>query len=163
VFDGGTHNTGATWEGRAGLDAVCFAAQTALDIEGGTPRALISVSAADDIADFPTLYGLPTDLAFASRGGEVIADDFADLLDGSIDLSIEAAGILEGDPGLWFTGSNADGTASANTCEGWTFEEFDNSIRANYGYTSDTNTSWLDGNSTASCSAGSYHVLCVSW
>jgi hypothetical protein len=163
VFDGGTHNTGATWEGRAGLDAVCLAAQTALDIEGGTPRALISVSAADDIADFPALYGLPSDIAFASRGGEVIADAFADLLDGSIDLSIEAAGILEGEPDLWFTGSNADGTASVNTCEGWTFEDFDNSIRANYGYTGATDSDWLASNSTATCSAGQYHVLCVSW
>jgi hypothetical protein len=164
VFDAGTANTGATFSGRAGLDNLCLTAKNAQSIPGGTPHALISVSAVDDIADFPALYGLPTDRPFASVGGDVIADDFADLLDGTIDMSIEEAGILLGEPGLWFTGSNADGTASENTCEGWTTTQHSSvSPRANYGYTGNTNSWWLDGSSTATCAAAQYHVLCLTW
>lgn len=163
VFDGGTSNTGATWSGRSGLDTLCQSAKTAQSIAGATPHALISVSPSDDIADFPALYGLPTNRAFASVSGAVIADDFADLLDGTLDLSIDAAGILLSEPGLWFTGSNADGTASANTCEGWTTTVHSNEIRANYGYTDTTGSWWLDGSATATCTAGQYHILCVTW
>jgi len=163
VFDGGTRNTGATWSGRTGLDNVCQSAKTAQSIAGGAPHALISVTSVDEIADFPTLYGLPTNRAFASVSGAVIADDFADLLDGSLDLSIEAAGILLSEPGLWFTGSNADGTASTNTCQGWTTTVHSNEIRANYGYTGNTDSWWLDGSATATCAAVQYHILCVTW
>jgi len=116
--------------------------------------------------NFPELYGMPTNRPFASPGGSVIADDFADLLDGTIERSLEEAGVVTTEPGFWFTGSNADGTASENTCSGWTYSSFDDVIRANYGYTDSTNSKglpWLGGDSTATCSAGQYHVLCVTW
>ncbi|HEY3494861.1 MAG TPA: hypothetical protein VGK73_09255 [Polyangiaceae bacterium] len=167
VFDGGTANGGIEYTGRGGLDAVCAAAKGTLGISGGTPHALISVSESDAIADFPSLYGLPTDRPFEGPSGAVIADDFADLLDGSIDRSLEAAGVVVSEPGFWFTGSNSDGTASENNCSGWTSTDFSSTIRANYGYTGSTDsdgTWWLGSDvATATCSAGQYHVLCITW
>jgi hypothetical protein len=163
VFDGGTGNGGFEYSGRLGLDAVCESAKEALALAGVSPRALISVGPADQIADFPSLYGLPIDRPFAGPGGAIIASDFADLLDGSIDLSLEQAGIITSEPGFWFTGSEPDGTASANDCAGWTFSELDQTIRANYGHTYDTDSWWLGGNATASCGAGQYHIVCVTW
>jgi hypothetical protein len=150
------------FSGRAGLDEVCVAAKDALSLAGGAPHALISVSSSDAIANFPALYGLPVDRPFASRFGLVIADDFADLLDGTLDRSLGQAGVIP-EPDMWLTGSNSDGTASANTCQGWTYFGNDSVIRADYGYAADTDYDWITADGTATCLALQYHVLCVTW
>jgi hypothetical protein len=109
--------------GRAGADALCQAAATR---PAGyvSARAFISVSAADEIRDMPTLYGVPTNLPVVSLGTSpktTLANNWADLLDGSIAASLQAAGVTL--QGYVWTGSDRYGgtiSDSFGNCNHWT-------------------------------------------
>ena len=159
IFDGGS--VSGAIGGRSGADVLC--GQAALSASGipksATTRALISVSADDQISDFPSRYGVPTDRQITGPNWEVIADDWNDLLDGSIDQSLDSAGAQTA-TGFWYTGSLDDGTVATTTCSGWTNGSalFD----GRYGRTAMTDDRWINtGNAT--CGAVSYHVLCLAW
>ena len=81
-----------------------------------TTVALLSYSGGDSIADLAKNYGMPTDLPFRSTSGTTIADNFTDLLDGSIDVSISAAGVTAAN---YWSGSQSNGTLAANNCSDW--------------------------------------------
>ena len=147
--------------GRSGADVLC--GQAALSASGipisATTRALISVSADDQISDFPARYGVPTDRQITGPNWEVIADDWSDLLDGSIDQALNSAGAHTA-TNFWYTGSLDDGTVASTTCSGWTngSDLFDGHYGRNY----NTDGRWIStGNAT--CGAVSYHVLCLAW
>jgi hypothetical protein len=116
VYSGGqrTGNLG----GRAGADQFCESALPT-DLNGMEVHALISVNANDEIADMVTNYDLPTDKPFVGYGSEtVIAESWTDLLDGTLDVSLEAAGIL-GMANTFWSGSNANGTLAVIHCNEW--------------------------------------------
>ena len=70
--------------------------------------------------DMPGNYGVPTTMAIYSPTGVKIADNWADLLDGTIDASL-ANGVLGtgADFSRWWSGSLEDGSIM-QTCNGWT-------------------------------------------
>ena len=124
-----------------------------------TTRALLSFSAIDEIRDFPTVYGVPTDRLITGPNWSVIADDWADPLDGSIDQSLAAAGAQTA-TNFWYTGSLDDGSLANNTCTGWT--DGSTLFDGRYGVTSSTTGARINNNS-ASCGSSLYHVLCLAW
>jgi hypothetical protein len=159
IFDaGGTPNAIG---GRSGADVLCGqAAQSMTGIPvSATTRALISVDASDQISNFPTRYRVPTDRPITGPNWEVIADDWADLLDGTIDQSLLSAGAQATDT-YWYSGSVSNGSAVSTTCSGWTDDgtHFD----GRYGDSQWTDSRWID-RGDATCGVAAYHVLCLAW
>ena len=118
MFSAGTYD--GNLGGRAGADALCAAnAPASLGSEYTHFRAFISVNAGDEIRDMPGNYGVPTDVPIVGPTGTLIANNWADLLDGTISNSLQAAGVTNG---LWLSGAaGAEGSVdSGYTCAGWT-------------------------------------------
>jgi hypothetical protein len=160
LFDGGAHD-GLNFGGRLGLDQHCAAAKLAQSIPGSSTHALISVSATDELRDMPSLYGLPIDRAFVGPTGKKVADDFADLLDGSLDQSLTSADVSSAQ--FWISGSNADGTVR-KTCDGWTSSEFSQLVTGSYGYPGSADSNWLTvTGGDVYCSASQYTVICAAF
>ncbi|MDY6877927.1 MAG: hypothetical protein SWK90_17230 [Chloroflexota bacterium] len=139
--------------GRSGADSKCAAG-----LPGGYTnyRAFLSISLADEIQDMPSLYGVPTDIIIESTNGTQIADNWADLLDGTIDTQLNTALVVQS---TWWSGSNADGSAvTSDNCLG-----FSNASGPNgwVGWQDSTTATWIHG-SNYSCS-GSYQVLCIAY
>lgn len=146
--------------GRAGADALCQAApRPPLVPANARVRAFISVNANDEIRDFPALHGLVTSLPVLGPTGLKVADDWNDLLDGSLDMSLRAAGVLSTSENFWYSGSNTDGSVSANTCTGWTAAN--TFLDGTYGYAPQTSGGWST-TGAATCGAASYRVLCIA-
>ena len=160
VFDAGPHN-GLNFGGRVGLDQHCATAKASKSIPGVFTHAFISVSAADEMRDMPTLYGVPTNLPFLGPTSKHVADNWADLLDGSIDQSLTDAGVSSAQ--FWISGSNADGSVRS-TCNGWTTSEFSDQVMGTYGYPTSSNSLWItitDGD--VYCSSSQYNVICLAY
>lgn len=86
-------------------------------------RALISIDGTDQIKDMAINFGLPIDLPFMGDLGVLIANDFADLLNGSIASTLKDSvnRVLAGE--MFWTGSSADGTLLASdSCSGFKSE-----------------------------------------
>ncbi|MGE5550639.1 MAG: hypothetical protein ACM3ZC_08920 [Bacteroidota bacterium] len=111
---------GAYPDARTGADAIA-AANRPLVMAGKICHAFISISAADCIANMPANYGFPTNIPIVSATDttKVIADNWADLLDGTIDLTLNEAFGWTGPYG-WWSGSKADGTYDTANTGGWT-------------------------------------------
>ena len=108
--------------GRSGVDAkIQFTYDTLYSyLNCSNVRGLITVSDTDEVRDMPGNYGVPTTMAIYSPTGVKIADNWADLLDGTIDASL-ANGVLGtgADFSRWWSGSLEDGSIM-QTCNGWT-------------------------------------------
>lgn len=159
IFDGG--GTSGSIGGRSGTDALCNqAAQSIPEITGSaTTRALISVSATDEIRDLPSNYGVPIDRPITSLYGVAIADNWSDLLDGTIDQSLVAAGALASGI-FWYSGSLDNASAATTTCSGWT--DGSTILGGRYGNSATTDGRWINtGNAT--CGLPLYHVLSLAW
>lgn len=141
--------------GRAGADTICV---TANPTAGTTVHAFLSVDASDQIIDLvPPLYR--TGISVVDGGGaNIISTDWTSLWDGSIDMTLGAAGVIG--PGLeWWNGSNMDGTASSNNCTGWTVST---SITGDMGNSNFTNSSWITWGNLP-CSSGLNYLLYVAY
>lgn len=160
VFDAGPHN-GLDFGGRVGLDQHCATAKASGSVPGAVTHALISVSATDEIRDMPALYGVPTNQLLLGPTGKQIADNWADLLDGSIDQSLTEAGISSAQ--FWISGSNTDGSVRS-TCNGWTTSEFSQQITGTYGYPASKDSLWITiTQGDVYCSASQYNVICLAY
>ena len=114
--------------------------------------------ATDEIRDAPD-YGVPTDRIITGPGTVKIADNWADLMDGSIDQTLAGAGIQIAST-FWYTGSNDDGSIKATTCSGWT--DGSTFFDGTYGRTIYTTSGWLS-TGEATCGATNYEILCLAW
>ncbi|BFT31945.1 hypothetical protein D210916BOD24_31210 [Alteromonas sp. D210916BOD_24] len=101
--------------GRTGADNFCNTDANKPVVAGSTTRAFISVSAADEIQDMPTLYNIPTnETIYRVDGTTVVASNFAALLNTGTTLLTNNVGT-----DLAYTGSTGTGAVN-NTCNGWT-------------------------------------------
>jgi hypothetical protein len=101
--------------GRSGADALCTAS-TVRPAGLVQVRAFLSVSAADQIKDFPALYGVPTGLPIEGLSGILLASNFTSSLP-NIRVTLTAAGVLPAAADFW-SGSAPDGTVG-EVCTGW--------------------------------------------
>lgn len=130
-----TSTTKGNFGGRAAADTLCETAQdnnfSSLSCDGGV-RAFLSTGAADEISDFPTTYSVDTSLAvYNADGFAKVADNWTDLLDGSVDSSFDQE---------WWSGSNSNGTtAFPEDCGTWS----STGLTGNYGGASETGTNWM--------------------
>jgi hypothetical protein len=125
-------------------------------------RVFIGYSSSDSISNMASNYGIPTSLPIQSVTNVVIANDWADLMDGTIDVALSAAGVLS--PGDWWWsgsedgfGTHIDGTTA--NCTGWTSNNGADPGIA--GYHGDPNSSWLR-DTIAGC-GDPLAVLCIAY
>jgi len=98
--------------------------------------------------------GVPANQPIYGELGPLVADDWADLTDGTIQASMAAATGLGTD---YWTGSNDDGTATGVNCSSWTSKANSGTIgRGNV-----TSATWLNV-SNVTCS-GSNYVLGICY
>jgi len=119
LYEGGIYL--GTMGGRVGADNLC--ANSSNKPSGYLNyHAFLSVSATDEIRDMPANYDVASELAIRSPNGTLIANDWLDLLDGSINARLGDIGVLSGGGSNWWSGSDADGSIadSGSTCSGWT-------------------------------------------
>lgn len=148
---------GASIGGRAGADTLC---QNATNKPAGYSnyRALISVSATDEILDMPANYGVPTSYPIRSSSNTLIANNWADLLDGTISTGLGAAGVYVGGPSEWWSGSAPDGSLDGTYhCASWTSPSAGGRF-GTYGY---SNASWISAG-VGGCSYAA-NLLCVAY
>lgn len=149
---------------RTDVDKICSPALSpvAMSVSVAIPavkniRAFISISADDAIKNFPARYGIPANWPLKSFSGNQIAWTWADMLDGSINMKLEAAGIAST---FWWSGSASDGSFdSSNNCSGWTerISEFQGMAGAHNLLSEE----WL-ARDARNCN-NSLQVLCVGW
>jgi len=149
--DNVTHN--GNLGGRAGADALC-ASSASKPAGFGQYRAFISVDAADEIQDMPTNYGVPTTDPIVGSGG-TIATNWANLLDGSIDINLQTA---IGATGRYWTGSSQNGGVMAVFCSGWTTVSFGS---GEIGDQTKTDTEWLK--LTGGGCNNPYGLVCIAY
>lgn len=145
--------------GRSGADVLC--GQGAQGMPGlplnATTRAFLSVDSIDSIANMPARYGVPTDRKVTGPNLTVIADNWADLMDGTIDTTLLDAGAMTAN--TWYSGSYSDGSVATSTCNGWT-QASGGSGR--YGFHSTTTSAWISSGEGL-CGNGLARVVCLAW
>ncbi len=156
LYEAGSYYTGNSLGGRTGADALCSGS-------GNKPngytnfRAFLSVDSVgfgDEIRNMPNNYGINPYLSIQSTNGTTIADNWNDLLDGTIQTSLVSAGVILSGPS-WWSGSLTDGRVG-QTCNGWT-----GGTVANYGSSTVFNNDWI---SLASVSCGgSLRLVCLAY
>jgi hypothetical protein len=148
---------GGSIGGRTGADTLC---QSASNKPAGYSnyRAFISVNATDEIRDMPTNYGVPTLYPVRSTNNTLIANNWADLLDGTIATTLGVAGVYVNGPYDWWSGSLQDGSLDGvNHCASWT----NLGAPGRYGRFDYSNNYWITVN-VSGCSAPS-NLLCIAY
>jgi hypothetical protein len=118
LFDAGT--TDGNLGGRSGADSICDASPNKPAACKHACYAFISSDSDHEIRDLqgPT-YNIPDAPFYGPDGAVKIADNWDDLLDGSIDVSLTDAGVLP--VSSWWSGSESDGSfAATQNCTNWT-------------------------------------------
>ncbi len=120
-------------------------------------HAFISITDTDAIKNFPALYNVPANWNIKSFSGGLIAYNWSDLLDGSINMKLEAAGAVDS---FWWSGSFADGSFDeANSCSSW--NDGSNKKSGRVGAHNAPGHEWLSGD-TRNCN-NALKLLCVGW
>lgn len=145
---------------RSTADAFCTGSQVGY----ANHHALLAYSVADNIANMPTNFGVPTNLPIKSPNGTLIANNWTDLLDGNIATTLNAAGVFINPGTYWWSGvEDASGTSIdgvTQDCNEWTSSLI--SDAGNYGSCDFANSTWMDGSSGAACNQ-MLSILCVAY
>lgn len=125
--------------------------------------ALLSFSAADEVQDTPTNFGVPTGVRIANPGDtNTLGANWAAILGGGISQPLENNGVMNNNEKYW-TGSTGTGALTTN-CNGWT----DNSGGQNgvVGAAERNNARWISdttgGGVPLACN-GNRRFLCICW
>jgi len=144
----------AVTDARTDADALCAA-----DPPPGPThwRAFISISAGDAISGFPANYSVPTDRPIRSESRVMMAGNWADLMNGSINQKLNDAGVSTAS---WWSGSSDSGDfySSAN-CDGWT--DGGGTSNGRTGSPDYLDSNWIS-NLNTDCSTGQA-ILCIAW
>ncbi|GEM_PF-3292704 len=111
--------TSGTWDGNlggiSGSDAKCQSAATTAGLTG-TFKAWVS-----DGTDSPSTTFTQASVSYKLVNGTTIADDWADLIDGTIQnaITIDENSATPGAPTSVWTGTNTDGSSNTDHCSMW--------------------------------------------
>ena len=158
LYFGGTSN--GNIGSRSTMDSMCFAN---LPASFTAYRAFIGISAADSIANLPSNYGIPTNLPIGSTSNVILASNWADLMDGTINTNLDAAGVTLGFNSWWSGADNADGShvdGGTDDCVDWS--DNTNIVGGNYGIDLLSDASWMDVGYPAACDQ-ILAVLCIAY
>ncbi len=151
--------TSGSWNGNlggmSGADSKCDAAVAGASL-AGVWVALISTSQTNAVSR------IPVGVQFVRMDAAIIADNLADLFDGTIQnpINLDEHSIIK--VGHVFTGSESDGTVSDNcggveTCGDWTA----GAVNGEIGMVSQTNANWVQSGCFSTCDAELKGLYCV--
>ena len=156
LYTAGTYTGNLTSKSNA--DSLCNSAKPSGTSQG---YAFASFSSTEEIRDLPTTANLNTSLNIKSSSGRLIAENWSDLLDGSINMSLESAGITTSAASEWWSFSNSDGswyTSNNNNCGGGTSDS--DSVSGRIGHPSYIASRWITHNN-ALCSS-TRDLMCIA-
>jgi hypothetical protein len=182
LFAGPTGASGARG-GRTGLDAACEAERVRLNLPQTVTHAFITISGTDFIAQWgatvPGFEDVPKGRRIVGPTGIQVASSLVDLVDGSIEQSLECAKVFPVGTGSWLSGNTlaCDAAPSVcgkfetldDTCNGWTFGTYDPITQARFGSTILTDNRWLTVATRAapflreSCDVATDRILCLAY
>lgn len=159
LYEEGGYSNGNI-SGRAGADALCNASINK-PLGFANYRAFLSVDASDEIRDMPANYGVPTALDIAGPRGDLIAYDWADLLDGTIKWTTTLSN-AQVTSSQWWSGSFADGSLAPNfNCNSWTYSGAGSGGVT--GTANATNDGWLAGGNLPCGPGTAGRILCLAY
>lgn len=145
MFKAGPHDgnlKGSTESARIGADAMCNAS---VDKPDGIKNvhAFVTIGLGDQISNMATKYGYPTDLPIYGAGGlTLVANNWADVLDGSINMNLNAAAVLPLHS-QWWSGSNQDGTYNGTVSECSLYTDATNPQQSFVGNADYSDSNWI--------------------
>lgn len=152
--------------GRLGIDALC---QSAINkpIEKPEARGFISIDAGDTIKNMPFNHYFPSEVPIKSKSGNIVADNWNDLTDGTIKNTLFILGVLPNSTQWW---SGSDALAFGNLASSPDPEEHCNNFTNNGAANGQLGLSTLSDNYWMAGSAGSgvicsslYNYLCIAY
>jgi hypothetical protein len=164
LFSAGTFQGNMTtmWTAspRGDLDSYCSSSATYAALSCNRVRAFISISNNDSIRNMPLNYNIPTGWEIRGPDGDLIAKNWDDLFDHSVDplfMDLQSANVADG---FWWSGSDTVGSYDAlNSCNGWTGGF--NTAEGRTGAHNRTDVEWVY-NGVRGCN-NSLHLLCIGW
>lgn len=156
LYDSGSTTTGNLVD-RTSANAFC-----ASSLPSGFSNyvAFIGFSAVDNISNMPSNYGISTSVPIQSKSNVVIANNWADLLDGSILTTLASAGVVSN---YWWSGVEADGTSVdgvTSDCNNWT--DSTNVVSGYYGDYQFADVRWIKGAAGGACDQ-LLAILCIGY
>ncbi len=114
----------------------------------------------DALLNAPSNHSVPTGLPILADGGGQIDVSWAALFDGSINQSLDAAGVGSVGTNYW-TGTDVDGSSMIDNCSEWT----DNAGGSNgtAGTETATDGNWINTEAPVCNGSNLRHFLCVCW
>lgn len=131
--------------GLAGADTFCTNTAMGAGLSGNW-TAWMSDSGTDALSRI-------VDAEYRLLNGVVVAEDLADLTDGTLDngITVDESGMaMMAGLAVW-TGTNADGTRASNNCDDWSGGAGD---FGQFGFTGSTDSEWTNRVNNATCQAG---------
>ena len=137
---------------KSNADSLCNSAKPSGTSQG---YAFASFSSTEEIRDLPTTANLNTNLNVRSTFGRLVATNWTDLLDGSISMSLQSAGVAI-QP--WWSFSDSNGIFQINNCSNGTSNS--NSVQGQTGGITSSSGGWING-TTRNCD-NSRLLLCIA-
>ena len=166
LYDSGLGNVNGAWGtgGEPATTAICTARASVLGIDSQcrdtvaftTTNYLVPFD--NYISNFPTLYGFDTSTPIQNDAGFQIAATWTDALTTGIDVDLRSVLGIGGT--RWWSGSNADGSMSGDSCTGWA----NNLVGFNgqIGSTTSTTGTWMDDGTTTCDQTAQVVCMCTS-
>ncbi len=157
-FDGSMGNGSVA---RDVLDDQCKLAQNSNNYFCSTSvRAFISIDASDTISSMPSNFYINNTLPIMGVDGIQIANNWADLLDGSIETSLSSAGIIASNA-MWYSGSTEIGFLNVvcNSTNAW--DSNSSVFNGTVGHASYVDVNWI--NYTPVTCDSSFYLLCLCY
>jgi hypothetical protein len=157
LYNAGTTN--ANMSGKLGADATCNAHSN--KPTGTSGYAFTSFDSSNEIRDLPTTAGIDQNSPIYSLSGIKIGDNFADLLDSSIDSTLNNAGVLSSSSDKWWSFS-IGGTGeihSSRICNSGTTDN--SSEKGTSGRSDVSNNSFWIHSGDSFCNDNNY-LLCIA-
>jgi len=123
-------------------------------------HSFLSIDATDEIRDMPGNYGVPVNLPVKTINNTTLATNWADLLDGSIPVSLETALGLTMN---YHTGSGSDGSLNTNEGHCSNYTTASNAVTGTVGDRTATNGAWLNGGAATCDDEMNYVLLCLCY
>ena len=156
IYRSSSSNYSGNVGGKSGADAICDSDRP-IGYKRGYAFARFDTN--NEIQDLPTTAGINTNLNIRSVSNNLIANNWSDLLDGSIPQTLYSLGVFANAGARWMSFSDING-AIKNSCNGGT--DNSSSYTGTFGAAGNNDSRWIDRDSSDSCSTATRNLLCIA-
>jgi len=146
------------FDANADVERECISAKFRKEISGTWTEAFLSTDYKDIEGIVPSSMRTGIEVVGPGKDRKLISSDWNALWDGSIDMTLFSAGVLEsGDE--WWSGSVSSGENSSQNCENWS--DNTSSYTGTVGRANSWNSNWINyANRTCNLKK---RIICVAW